>query len=223
MIVSSVPDQTEIARTSARILIDIGAINVNANAPFTLASGRKSPTYVDCRRIISFPRARSVLMDFLTWTIMREAGAEAFDNIAGGETAGIPFGAIVADRLALPMTYVRKTAKGYGRNARIEGVMTEGQRVCLVEDMATDGGSKISFVNAIRDAGAECRYTAVVFFYDIHAGVRDRLAQDGVTLLSLCTWWDVLAEARSGADFDPETLGIVETFLQDPESWTPPS
>ena len=83
-------------------------------------------------------------MDFLTVTVMREAGFEAFDNIAGGETAGIPFAALVAERMGLPMTYVRKKPKGYGRNARIEGVMAEGERVLLVEDLTTDGGSKLS-------------------------------------------------------------------------------
>ncbi len=100
-------------------------------------------------------------------TIMREAGFEAFDNIAGGETAGIPFGAWVAERLALPMTYVRKKPKGYGKNARIEGAMDDSQRVLLVEDLTTDGGSKLSFVDAIRDTGATCGATAVIFYYDI--------------------------------------------------------
>ena len=101
-------------------------------------------------------------------TVMREAGFEAFDNIAGGETAGIPFAAMVAERLALPMTYVRKKPKGYGRNARIEGVMREGDRVLLVEDLATDGGSKLSFVDAIRETGATCAHTAVIFYYGIY-------------------------------------------------------
>jgi orotate phosphoribosyltransferase len=135
--------------------------------PFTLASGLPSPTYIDCRKLISYPRIRSTLMDFLTITVMRDAGFEAFDNIAGGETAGIPFAALVAERMALPMTYVRKKPKGYGRNARIEGAMTEGQRVLLVEDLTTDGGSKLSFVDAIRDTGATCAHTAVIFYYGI--------------------------------------------------------
>ena len=108
------------------MLLEIKAVHFNAAEPFTLASGLPSPTYIDCRKLISFPRIRSMLMDFLAVTVMREAGFEAFDNIAGGETAGIPFAALVAERLALPMTYVRKKPKGYGRNARIEGVMTRG-------------------------------------------------------------------------------------------------
>ena len=218
---TSFADKDEIARITARTLLDIGAVNFNAREPFTHASGKQAPTYVDCRRIISFPRARAMLMDFLAATMLREAGTEAFDNIAGGETAGIPFGALIAERLGLPMTYVRKKPKGYGKNARIEGVMTEGQKVCLVEDMTTDGGSKISFVEAIRETGAECRYTAVVFFYGIHEGVTETLAEHDITLLTLCTWWDVLAEARAGAHFDAATLDSVEAYLNDPAGWAP--
>ena len=219
MIPSSFPDSKEIARLSARMLLEIGAVDFNAREPFIYASGLPGPTYVDCRKIISFPRIRKTLMDFMAVTVMREAGFEAFDNIAGGETAGIPFGAMVAERLALPMTYVRKKPKGYGRNARIEGVMTEGQRVLLVEDLTTDGGSKISFVEAIRDTGATCGHTAVIFFYDIFEGTRENLAEHGIQLHALCTWWDVLEEAKAQQSFDAETLAEVESFLKAPREW----
>ena len=221
MIPSSFPDKAEIARLTAGMLLEIEAISFNATEPFTHASGKQAPTYVDCRKLISFPRIRSTLMDFLTVTIMRECGFEAFDNIAGGETAGIPFSALVAERLALPMTYVRKKPKGYGKNARIEGVMTEGQRVLLVEDLTTDGGSKLSFVDAIRDTGATCNATAVLFFYGIFDGVEDRLAAHDVQLISLCTWWDVLEVARARGSYDAQTLDAVETYLHNPDVWAP--
>lgn len=213
------PAREEIARLSARMLLEIKAVDFNAETPFTYASGLKGPTYVDCRRIISFPRVRRTLMDFMAATVMRDAGFEAFDNVAGGETAGIPFAAMVAERLGLPMTYVRKKPKGYGRNARIEGAMTEGQRVLLVEDLTTDGGSKLSFVDAIRDTGATCAHTAVVFYYGIFAETTQRLADHGVSLHHLCTWWDVLAEAKAQAVFDAQTLAEVEIFLTDPRAW----
>lgn len=219
MIPSSFPSKEEIARLSARAFLEIGAVHFNAREPFTLASGLPSPTYIDCRKLISYPRIRSTLMDFLTVTIMREAGFEAFDNIAGGETAGIPFAALVAERMALPMSYVRKKPKGYGRNARIEGAMTEGQRVLLVEDLTTDGGSKLSFVDAIRETGASCAYTAVIFYYGIFPETEARLADHGVKLLHLCTWWDMLAAARDMGTFDEETLAGVEEFLNDPRAW----
>lgn len=220
MTAANLPPKDEIARLSARMILEAGAVHFNAREPFTHASGKQAPTYIDCRRLISFPRIRSTLMDFLTGTIQREAGFEAFDTIAGGETAGIPFAALVAERMALPMTYVRKKPKGYGRNARIEGVMTEGDRVLLVEDLATDGGSKLSFVEAIRATGASCAHTAVIFYYDIFAGVPEALAAEGVTLHHLCTWWDVLAEARAQGAFDAATLDEVERYLRNPAEWS---
>lgn len=219
MIPTTFPPKEEIARLTARMLLEIKAVHFNAETPFTLASGMPSPTYIDCRKLISYPRIRAALMDFMAVTIMRDAGFEAFDNIAGGETAGIPFAAMVAERLALPMTYVRKKPKGYGRNARIEGVMTEGQRVLLVEDLTTDGGSKLSFVDAIRDTGATCAHTAVIFYYGIFPETVDTLAKHGVALHYLCTWWDVLAEARAQGAFDDKTLAEVEAFLTSPRPW----
>ncbi|MCP3970898.1 MAG: orotate phosphoribosyltransferase [Rhodobacteraceae bacterium] len=219
MIPSGFASKDEIARLSAAMLLEIGAVDFNARDPFIYASGLPGPTYVDCRKLISFPRIRSTLMDFLAVTVMREAGFEAFDNIAGGETAGIPFAALVAERLALPMTYVRKKPKGYGRNARIEGAMSEGQSVLLVEDLTTDGGSKISFVDAIRETGAACAHTAVIFYYDIFPETEKTLGDHGVALHFLCTWWDVLAEAKAQDAFDADTLAEVEAFLNDSRGW----
>ncbi|CTQ50876.1 orotate phosphoribosyltransferase [Jannaschia donghaensis] len=219
MIPTTFPDRAEMARLTARALLEVEAVHFNAAEPFILASGLPSPTYIDCRKLISYPRIRAMLMDFLAVTIMRDAGFEAFDNVAGGETAGIPFGAMIAERLALPMTYVRKKPKGYGRNARIEGVMTEGQRVLLIEDMTTDGGSKLSFVDAIRETGATCAHTGVIFSYGIFPEITKTLGDHGVTLHALATWWDVLAEAKAQGSFDADTLAGVEDFLNDPRAW----
>ncbi len=219
MIPSQFPPKSEIATLTAKALLDVEAIHLNSESPFTLASGLPSPTYIDCRKLISFPRLRSVLMDFLAVTVMREAGFEAFDNVAGGETAGIPFGALIAERLALPMSYVRKKPKGYGRNARIEGVMHPGQNVLLVEDLTTDGGSKLSFVDAIRDTGAKCAHTAVIFSYGIFPETEKVLGDHGVRLHALCTWWDVLSVAKETDRFDEATLQSVEAFLNDPRGW----
>lgn len=219
MIPSTFPTNAEIARMTARMLLEIKAVHFNSKQPFTLASGLPSPTYIDCRMPISHPRIRSTMMDFMAATIMRDVGFEAFDNVAGGETAGIPFAALMAERLALPMTYVRKKPKGYGRGARIEGEMSEGQRVLLVEDLTTDGGSKLSFVDAIRETGATCGHTAVIFYYGIFPETEKTLADHGVQLHHLCTWADVLAEAKAQGSFDTSTLDEVEKFLNDPRGW----
>ncbi|MGH1412190.1 MAG: orotate phosphoribosyltransferase [Pelagimonas sp.] len=219
MIPTSYPSAEEMARLTARMLWEIEAVHFMGDEPFQLASGLPSPVYIDCRKLISFPRIRSTLMDFLTVTVMRNAGFEAFDNVAGGETAGIPFGALVAERMALPMTYVRKKPKGYGRNARIEGLMSEGQRVLLVEDLTTDGGSKLSFVDAIRETGATCAHTAVIFYYGIFPETIKTLGDHGVALHHLCTWWDVLEAARDMGTFSDEKLAQVEAFMKAPREW----
>jgi orotate phosphoribosyltransferase len=219
MLPTSFPDKAEMARLTARMLLEIKAVHFNATEPYTLASGLPSPTYIDCRKLISYPRIRSTVMDFLTCTILREAGFEAFTNIAGGETAGIPFAALIAERMGLPMTYVRKKPKGYGRNARIEGAMGEADRVLLVEDLTTDGGSKLSFVDAIRETGASCAHTAVIFYYGIFPETTGKLADHGVSLHSLCTWYDVHEEAHASGAFDAATLREVKSFLDSPREW----
>src|SRR5712691_12220536 len=139
----SFPDKKTIAELTARMLLEVEAVRFYTDKPFIFTSGLASPVYTDCRRLISFPRVRSALMDFGVSTIARNVGFEAFDAVAGGETAGIAFAAWIADRLGLPMQYVRKQPKGFGRNAQIEGELKEGARVLLVEDLASEGTSKL--------------------------------------------------------------------------------
>ena len=213
-------DPKEMARLTARMLLEIKAVNFEVENPYKLASGLVSPSYIDCREIISYPSARSAMMDFLVATVRRDVGFEAFDSVAGGETGGIPYGAWMADRMGLPMQYVRKKPKGYGKGSQVEGVLKEGQRVLLAEDMTTDGGSKIKFVQAIRDAGGVCNHTALIFFYDIFPNTRENLAEHGISLHYLATWHDVLAEAKAGDYFDVKTLDEVEKFFADPLGWS---
>ena len=115
------PDKKVMAELTAKMLLEVEAVRFMTDKPFIFTSGWASPVYTDCRRLISFPRVRRTLIDFGAATIMRDAGFEQFDAIVGGETAGIPFAAWMADRLDLPMLYVRKKPKGFGRNAQIEG------------------------------------------------------------------------------------------------------
>jgi orotate phosphoribosyltransferase len=210
----------EIARLTARMLLEIGAVHFRADQPYTFTSGLASPVYIDCRKLISFPRIRATLMDFAVSTLLRDAGFEQVDAVAGGETAGIPFAAWIADRLGLPMQYVRKKPKGFGRDAQIEGLVEEGQRVLLVEDLTTDGGSKLRFAQALRHAGARVDHTLVVFYYDIFPETPAKLAAQGLQLHFLATWWDVLAEARAQGRFDADTLREVERFLGAPLQWS---
>ncbi|WP_185804792.1 orotate phosphoribosyltransferase [Pontivivens nitratireducens] len=220
MFQNSYPSDAEMARLTARMLLEIGAVHFRADEPYIFTSGIAAPVYIDCRKLISFPRIRGALMDFAVAKLYRNAGFEAFDAVAGGETAGIPFAAWIAERMALPMQYVRKKPKGFGRDAQIEGLIEEDQRVLLVEDLTTDGGSKVKFAEAIRKAGAKCDHTVVVFYYDIFADAPDKLREHGLELHWLATWWDVLAEARTQGHFDTATLDAVEAFLNAPLDWS---
>lgn len=220
MFTNTYPDKPVMAELAAKMLLEIGAVNFRADEPYTFASGLASPVYIDCRKLISYPHIRAALMDFAVSTIYRDVGFAAFDAAAGGETAGIPFAAWIAERMGLPMQYVRKKPKGYGRDAQIEGEILEGQRVLLVEDLTTDGGSKLRFAEAIRKAGATCDHTLVVFYYDIFKNTHAMLAEHGLTLHYLVTWWDVLKVARDQGQFDAATLDQVEDFLNAPLEWS---
>ena len=214
------PSEIDAAEITARILLETEAVLFRPDNPFTFTSGRLSPVYVDCRRLISFPRARRKLMDMGANLIERRVGCESLDAIAGGETAGIPFAAWIADRPSLPMLYVRKQAKGFGRNAQIEGHIKDGERVLLVEDMTTDGRSKVNFCKALRAAGATVDHVFVFFFYDIFPESKKIFADLGVTLHSLATWWDVLEVAKKSGKFDKGKLKEVEKFMKNPASWS---
>ena len=214
------PDKKVMAELTAKMLLEVEAVRFMTDKPFIFTSGWASPVYTDCRRLISFPRVRRTLIDFGAAIIMRDAGFEQFDAIVGGETAGIPFAAWMADRLDLPMLYVRKKPKGFGRNAQIEGHLVDGQRVLLVEDMTTDGRSKVNFCNALRQAGCKVEHCFVVFFYDIFPEGRKILKDLDVELHALATWWDVLAAAKETGKFEPALLAEAEAFMRDPPAWS---
>ena len=220
MIPTSFPDRALMAELTAKMLVEIEAVHFRTDEPYMLTSGLASPVYIDCRKLISYPRIRNTLMDFCAATIMRDIGFERIDTVVGGETAGIPFSAWIADKLGLPMNYVRKKPKGFGRDAQIEGAPIDGKRALLVEDLTTDGGSKIKFVEAMRKAGADVNDTIVLFYYDIFPEARKNLDKVELSLHYLATWRDVLAVSKANNYFDTKTLEGVESFLDDPLTWS---
>ena len=209
-----------ISEITARILLETEAVLFNAEHPFVFTSGWASPVYVDCRRIISFPTLRQVLTTLAAGEIDRRIGVSNIDSVVGGEAAGIPFAAWIADALRLPMQFVRKKAKGFGRNAQVEGVLAEGTRTLLIEDLTTDGRSKLNFCQALRRAGAKVDHVFVIFYYDIFEQSRRIITDLGVTMHPLATWRDVLAVAKTSGYFDASTLSEVERFLDDPAEWS---
>ena len=218
MIQTTFPDRAVMAELVAKMLWEIKAVHFNAAQPYKLASGMASPVYIDCRKLLSFPRIRSTVMDFAASTLLRDAGFEQFDCIAGGETAGIPFAALLAARLGLPMIYVRKQPKGHGRNAQIEGNMPEGSRVLVIEDLTTAGGSMFKFIDAVRAAGGIVDHGIALFFYGIFG--EQRFTDGKVRLHHIATWRNVLAVAKAQKLFDDKTLTEVEAFLDAPLAWS---
>lgn len=208
--------QKDIAAQAAKILIDTKSVLFNPDEPFVFTSGRISPVYTDVRRLISFPKERDTLMGFAA-DMLKDLG---LDYLAGGETAGIPYAAFIADRLNLPMLYVRKKPKGFGKMAQIEGAMEqEGKKVALIEDLQTDGGSKKVFIDALRGAGAIVEHAFVVFHYGNFPQSYQNMKDWGLTLHALTTWADILKVARDQKYFSEDVLASVEYFLKEPDEW----
>jgi len=205
---------------TARILLRIGAVGVRPAEPYIFTSGWASPVYIDCRRLISFTAERRHVIAKALDVFYEATGFDAIDAVAGGETAGIPYAAWLAEAMSKPMLYVRKKPKGFGRNAQIEGTFADDDRVLLVEDLASDGASKIAFVEALRTAGATVTDAFVVFYYGIFPGALDTLADAGIRLHYLATWWDILREAEAGEHFPAADLAEVRAFLGDPVRWS---
>ena len=205
---------------TAKWLLDIKAVNFRPEEPYKLTAGWASPVYIDCRWVISFPEARQRIIQMAIDLLKRNTNFDNTDYVAGGETAGIPYAAWIAAGANKPMLYVRKKPKGFGRDAQIEGYLEPGKNVLLVEDLATDGGSKINFVDALRTAGATVTDIFVVFFYGAFPNALEGLKASGVDLHYLCTWADVLKVAEDGDYFNGKVIASVHEFLENPVNWS---
>jgi orotate phosphoribosyltransferase len=174
----------------ANILLSIGCVNINFKNKFTLTSGKKSPVYVDCRKLVSFPKEREIIINEMSKQIKDIYKGEII--VAGGETAGIPYSSFISQKLKLPMVYIRKQPKGFGKGKLIEGEFRKKSKSILIEDMATDGGSKIHFINSMRNAHLSVKDIFVVFFYDIYPSAKENMKKMRVNLNYLASWKDIL-------------------------------
>ncbi len=202
----------------ARALLDIGAVFLRPEEPFTWASGIKSPIYCDNRLTLTAPKARALIEKSFAYTIAREyPGCEV---LMGTATAGIAHAAITAERMGLPMGYVRGAAKDHGRGNQIEGKLAPGQKVVVVEDLISTGGSAIDAVLALREAGAEVLGIASIFTYGMQKG-RARLAEAGVRNVSLCDFDALCETAAAMGKIDPADIARLKQFRDNPsdESW----
>lgn len=205
----------DLADAVARDLLRIGAVSLRTEAPFTWASGRLSPVYTDNRLALAYPDVRSRIAAGLV-SLARPLAADA---VAGTATAGIPHAALVADRLGLPLSYVRAAPKAHGRQNRIEGRVEPGQRVVLVEDLVSTGGSVLSAAEALRETGAVPVAALAVFSYGFAEADR-AFADAGLPLLVLTTFEALVRVAREDGLLPPESVDALVSWQADAVAWS---
>ena len=205
----------DLASAIARDLLRIGAVSLRPDAPFTWASGRLSPVYTDNRLALSVPDVRSRVAAGLTDL----ARPLAPDAVAGTATAGIPPATLVADRLALPLCYVRSAPKGHGRQNRIEGRVEAGQRVVVVEDLVSTGGSVLSAAEALREAGAVPVAALAVFSYGFAEADR-AFADAGLPLFTLTTFEALVRVAGEDGSLGAGALEALRAWRSDAAGWS---
>ena len=203
------------AEEISAVLLDAGAFLVRPENPFRLTSGLYAPFYVNCRLILSRPDARTRAAAALAATVPQPSTTV----IAGGVTAGVPFATLVADRLGLPMVYVRAEAKAHGTAGRIEGGAVAGERVFLIEDLISTAGSILAFAQALREAGAEVDGVSVLFSR-ASASAQQALQEAGLAITAVCDLDTLLAVALGSGRIDEKALGEIRAFLVNPEGWS---
>ena len=214
---------SEVSKKVAEMLLSTQSIAVYKDKPFVFVSGRISPVYIDCRKLLSFAAEREYIVTALAKMAETDIGLSNIDVVAGGETAGIPYASFVSHIIKKPMIYIRKQPKGYGGTKQIEGILEAGQRVLMVEDLITDGLSKMRFNIGIRGAGAKMTHCLCVFDYasdrlDLHEG-KINLAKNDIDLHVLANWDDVLDTGLSKSYFTEDSSRQILEFLKDPENW----
>ena len=210
-------NENDFKKVVAKILLDIESVKFSFDKPFTLTSGEKSPVYVDCRKIISFVNERNTINDIAIKYF--EENNISFDLLAGGETAGIPYAAFLAERLQKKMIYIRKKPKGFGKNQQIEGQFEKNQKAILVEDLATDGGSKVIFIDALRKSDIKVTDIFVIFYYDIFDIKKTSIGSLNVKIHSLCTWKNIIDAIIENQLLSNNDLENLKEFLKNPEEW----
>ena len=201
----------------AEILINIESVKFSFDQPYTLTSGKKSPVYVDCRKIISYTKERNKVLDYAEQYIKQNN--LSFEILAGGETAGIPYAAFLAERLQKPMIYIRKKPKGFGKNQQIEGNFNDNQKAIMIEDLTTDGASKVVFIEVLRKFNINVSDIFVIFYYDIFNLSKTPLATLNVNMHYLCTWKNIINIVQKNKILSVNEINNLKYFLSEPEKW----
>lgn len=200
----------------ARILLELNAVTLNPNKPYRYASGMLSPVYTDCRVIIAYPDKRKEVRDLYIEAI-NGSGVE-FEIVAGTATAGIPHAAWIAEKLELPMIYVRGKAKDHGKENLVEGIIEEGQKAIVIEDLVSTGESSINSVRAIQNAGGQVTHVFSIITYGIEKG-KQNFAENNLELISLTDFKTVVEQAVEMNYINEGEKDLVLDWISDPEGW----
>lgn len=203
-------------RSVAKYLLQIKAIKLNPQNPFTWASGRRSPIYCDNRIVLSFPEVRKQLLGTM---VECAASFKPFDGVAGVATAGIAHGALLADRLNLPFIYIRSKAKGHGRQNQIEGQLESGANYLVIEDLISTGGSSLLAVDALRKAGGNVAGVLALFSYGF-SEAEAAFAAANCPVKTLSNYDALLAEALSTGYIDKNDQELLASWRKDPIGWS---
>lgn len=207
---------TDIAETIAADLLDIGAVTLRPNDPYTWASGIHSPIYTDNRITISYPAVRTRIAAGLSDLIRTQW--PSVDVIGGVATAGIPHAALVADRLTLPLVYVRSKPKDHGQGRQIEGQLQPGAKLVLIDDLLSTGGSVLQAAAAASRAGATVIGVAAIFSYQLPASTAN-FAAAGIPFATLTNYPTLIDVARQRGDITEAELTLLHQWRQDPTHW----
>ena len=200
----------------AKILLKLQAVTLRTDPPYKWASGILSPIYTDNRILISYPNEREQIIDYFVQLIKKNS--IEFDVAAGTATAGIPWAAWIAEKMKKPMVYVRKEAKGHGKENLVEGRLEKGQKVLVVEDLISTGGSSISTINAVREAGCKADFCVAIFTYKMKKADQN-FGESGCRLFTL-TDFNALVEVASETGYiKKEDKKVVLSWSKDPENW----
>ncbi len=206
----------EIGKQVAKTLLQINAIILEAENPFTWASGWKSPIYCDNRKILSFPESRTFIRQSLANVIQKQYGSS--NLIAGVATGAIAHGALVAEEMGLPFIYVRSAKKGHGKQNMIEGAYTSGQSVIVIEDLISSGKSSLEAVETLREEGLNVKGLISIFTYGFNAATENFKKAD-CEFISLCNYSTLLQEAVKQEYINESDVEILEKWRENPSKW----
>ncbi|MFS1513444.1 orotate phosphoribosyltransferase [Chengkuizengella sp. SCS-71B] len=207
---------SQLSNQIAQSLLDIGAVNLQPKEPFTWSSGLLSPIYCDNRLTMSYPHIRNIIAEGFV-QIIKEKYSDV-EVIAGTSTAGIPHAAWVADKLGLPMIYIRDKAKGHGKKNQIEGLLKPDQKVVVIEDLISTGGSSLRAAKAVEEAGGHVQAVVAIFTYEFEKAL-SAFVEENIQLHTLSNYTALIQIASDMGIVDSKDLELLQSWLHNPDQY----